>query len=218
MAESLQQVANVAFMETHLPGVDQNAVQQQGKKKQGTLWDQEKDELSVRILIEEGKLNLCLRVMQSMKESERSPTFQADMTAVSKQYDVSMSRVIERCKTFERALGSLLLFAFRHVEAMQILDLPNLMAHCAQVLQHVLSAPAAAAPAEIEKMQEAQVVHYLYCLALHMEEVRLIYFGFWFSLFRSFESFVIVLSVLDIFRVWGGADQRRPHHGNAGGK
>lgn len=54
LAESLQQVANVASMETHLPGgvEESSGLPQQGKKAGGTLWDQEKDEMSVRILLE----------------------------------------------------------------------------------------------------------------------------------------------------------------------
>ncbi len=52
---------------------------QQGKKAQGTLWDQEKDELSIRILLEEGKLNLCLRVLQNFKETERGASFNAEL-------------------------------------------------------------------------------------------------------------------------------------------
>jgi hypothetical protein len=75
MAESLQQVSNVAYMEKHMPSNDSNAAAAQGKKSEGTLWDQQKDELAIRILLEEGKLNLCLRTLQHFKEEERKADF-----------------------------------------------------------------------------------------------------------------------------------------------
>jgi hypothetical protein len=108
------QVANVAFMEKHMPAGAEAASaaagaagaaaapQQQGKKAQGTLWDQEKDELAIRILLEEGKLNLCLRTMQNFKECERRADFADVQAAVGQSFGVELSRVVERCKTFER--------------------------------------------------------------------------------------------------------------------
>lgn len=55
-------------METHLPPLETNPLMQQGKKTSGTLWDQEQDELAVRILLEEGKLNLALRILHKFKQ------------------------------------------------------------------------------------------------------------------------------------------------------
>ncbi len=103
----------MAFMEKHLPAGAEAAsaaagaavaasAPQQGKKAQGTLWDQEKDELAIRILLEEGKLNLCLRTMQNFKECERRADFAAVQAAVGQSFGVELSRVVERCKTFER--------------------------------------------------------------------------------------------------------------------
>jgi hypothetical protein len=48
---------------------------QKGKKETGTLWDQEKDELAIRILLEEGKLNLALRLLNKYKVVQRSAKF-----------------------------------------------------------------------------------------------------------------------------------------------
>eukprot|EP00455_Lapot_gusevi_P008268 TRINITY_DN1358_c0_g1_i1.p1 TRINITY_DN1358_c0_g1~~TRINITY_DN1358_c0_g1_i1.p1 ORF type:complete len:361 (-),score=93.18 TRINITY_DN1358_c0_g1_i1:117-1139(-) len=172
MAESLQQVANVALMESHMPGSEGNTLRQAGKKSVGTLWDQEKDELAVRILLEEGKLNLCLRILQGYKDTEAQADFSAQLERVSRQFDVELSRVIERCRTFERSLGSLLRLAFEHVEALQILDLPSLVQHCAAVLSRILNSQQDVAPVDVEKTQETLVIQYLCCLALKMEEIN----------------------------------------------
>jgi hypothetical protein len=39
----------------------------------GSLWDQERDEISVRVLLEEGKLNLALRILQQYMEVALNP-------------------------------------------------------------------------------------------------------------------------------------------------
>lgn len=56
MVESLQHLTNIALMEQMLPKAQPNA----------TLW--ERDELTVRFLLEEGKLNLCLRLLVEFKK------------------------------------------------------------------------------------------------------------------------------------------------------
>ena len=58
MIESLQHIANVASMEHRLPrDVNDSA----------TLW--EGDEQTVRFLLEEGKLNLCVRLMREYSQT-----------------------------------------------------------------------------------------------------------------------------------------------------
>lgn len=219
-----------------------SAPQQQGKKAQGTLWDQEKDELAIRILLEEGKLNLCLRTLQNFKECERRADFADVQAAVGQSFGVELSRVVERCKTFERryvltkccicsrvgicfhptdpdrairshlvlgcvamsakkysgrlchsiyllslcisfcvfpwcvfridvcgarSIGALMRLSFNHVEALQILDLPNLIQHCAQCFATSLASDSAAAPFECEKMQDSLAVQVSCALASH---------------------------------------------------
>ena len=91
-----------------MPSSDANALAAHGKKAEGTLWDQQRDELAIRILLEEGKINLCLRTLQHYKELERRADFRDTQVDVGKSFGVDLSRVIERCRTFERSLGALL--------------------------------------------------------------------------------------------------------------
>ena len=134
MAESLHQIANVAFMETSLPLQEDNPLLQSGKKGQGTLWDQEKDELAVRILLEEGKLNLVLRVLHRYREAARQPNWQQTLQATADRFKSDVKTVSERCRVFEQSVGVLLRFVMLHIEALQILDQPEFVQHCSQVI------------------------------------------------------------------------------------
>ena len=58
LTDSLQHIANVALMEHRLPRDSEDS----------TLWEGE--ELTVRYMLEEGKLNLCLRLMEEYKSGQ----------------------------------------------------------------------------------------------------------------------------------------------------
>jgi hypothetical protein len=44
-----------------------------------------------------------------------------------------------RCRVFEQSLGILLKFALNHVEALQIMDLPEFITHAKEVLTEALA-------------------------------------------------------------------------------
>lgn len=173
MAESLHQIANVAFMETHLPPSDDNPLTQHGKKETGTLWDQERDELAVRILLEEGKLNLALRILHKYRTALRtSDAFTASIKTTSEKFNSDVVTVTDRCRVFEQSVGILLKFAFSHVEALQIMDLPEFIQHCTEVVaESEASTRVVSAASEVEKLQETLVLHYLAGLASAMEDM-----------------------------------------------
>ena len=58
LTDSLQHIANVALLEHRLPRDSEDS----------TLWEGE--ELTVRYMLEEGKLNLCLRLMEDYKRGQ----------------------------------------------------------------------------------------------------------------------------------------------------
>jgi len=63
MSDSISQVAEVAFMEMSLPlshDCTSSSAGQIGRNRQGTLWDQDDDQLAMSILLQEGKINLCV--------------------------------------------------------------------------------------------------------------------------------------------------------------
>jgi len=173
MAESLHQIANVAFMETTLPPSEDNPLNQTGKKDVGTLWDQEKDELAIRILLEEGKLNLALRILHKFKVTSRKPNFEDLVKATSKKFNSDQASVNERCRIFEQSLGVLLKFAVQHVEALQILDIPELLIHVKEVLTDAEKSDKKdlGGGSDSEKFQETVVIQYLYSVSTKMEDL-----------------------------------------------
>jgi len=173
MAESLHQIANVAFMETHLPASDDNPLSQKGKKETGTLWDQERDELAVRILLEEGKLNLALRILHKYKTATRGGNkFEDLVKSTCKKFNSDIVSVTDRCRVFEQSVGVLLRYALQHVEALQILDVPELLGHVKEVLTESLSSEKKEnLGADSEKMQETLIIHYLQSLSAKMEDM-----------------------------------------------
>jgi hypothetical protein len=144
-----------------------------GKKDTGTLWDQERDELAVRILLEEGKLNLALRILHKYRTALRdSDKFTAAIKITSEKFNSDMVTVTDRCRVFEQSVGILLKFAFSHVEALQIMDLPEFIQHCVEVVaESECSTRPSASPLEIDKLQETLVLHYLAGLAGAMEDM-----------------------------------------------
>jgi len=166
LTDSLQHISNVALMEHRLPQDSEDS----------TLWEGE--ELTVRFMLEEGKLNLCLRLMEEYKRAQAAE--QAKGTAA---YSDFLSRVAAceaqeaeplkaRLLLFEQSLGMLLRCALDRVEAVQTTDLPLLVTHCAAVLAHCSKVP----PTELygwewDRSQEAAVLRYLACVMVRVERL-----------------------------------------------
>ena len=135
LTDSLQHIANVALMEHRLP-----------REGDSTLWEGE--ELTVRYMLEEGKLNLCLRLMEEYKRGQAAEQakgaaayedFLKGVAAACECQDVALLKA--RLLVFEHNLGVLLRCALEHIEAVQTTDLPLLVSHCAAVLRHCAATP-----------------------------------------------------------------------------
>ena len=113
MTEALERVSSISEMERQLPKDDKDA----------TLWECE--EQALRFILEDGKLNLCLRNLVDYKDFERS------MLGEGKSLKRSVRSTMDR---FETSLGLTLKNAWLHVEALQTTDLPLLLSHITDVL------------------------------------------------------------------------------------
>ena len=125
MVDTVAHIANVAAMEDKLPN----------KREESTLW--EGDELTVRFLLEEGKLNLCLRLLHEVKSETAARagdaawlTLGAHAAGLSGGADALGAKL----GTFEQSMGALMRCAFEHVEAVQTTDLAELFVHVSEVL------------------------------------------------------------------------------------
>lgn len=138
VAESLKQIAELAFSEKLLPVSGQKDFKNiQGRKNHGTLWDQEKDEVALRILLEEGKLNLCLRLLLEITEYQAKPNFHSIVESACNTEGMDPDIMLRVVETMEKGLGLIMLFAIQHVEALQICDVSSLINLCNMAFQNM---------------------------------------------------------------------------------
>jgi hypothetical protein len=82
MAVVLGRIANISDMESKLPSA----------KDEATLWETE--EQALRYLIEDGKLNLCLRNMIEFKSQQRRERAAGDGAMVSSHVCMNLSMLV----------------------------------------------------------------------------------------------------------------------------
>lgn len=64
-------------------------MQELGKNPKGTLWDTERGTDTLRILVEEAKVNICIRLIKDYKFWLHSPAKQTDIEVCSKRHSIS---------------------------------------------------------------------------------------------------------------------------------
>ena len=156
MGEVFGRIATISDMESILaapkvPGVGAGA---------GTLWETE--EQALRIILEDGKLNVCLRCMVEYKRyqrAQRARVMTADLKSPTAMYATE-------CDKFEQGLGTVLYNAWNHTEALQTTDLPSLLGHLGDVLEAGLEDGGAwlrtvARSGQVHKNQEGMAFLYI---------------------------------------------------------
>jgi hypothetical protein len=172
LVDSLVQLAGLVQLEGQMPA-NTKVVETQGRNKdsKGTLWDQERHENAIRILVEEAKLNLCLRMMNEHKSWQHpAEKRESTLSDASSTYDMSRETLEKKCTQFEESGGFLMCRSFMHVEALQLMDIPLLIEHIAMVL--VKSNEKSIADENFRlmpKTQEVVVLHYFSSLMKHAE-------------------------------------------------
>ncbi|CAJ1448495.1 unnamed protein product, partial [Effrenium voratum] len=116
LVDSLKQLSRLVQLEGRMPA-NPKVLETQGRDRDssGTLWDQEAHENAIRILVEEAKVNLCLRMMYDYKKWQyNAAERQATMDEATKAYESTESTLEQKCVQFEECLGTLLRKAFVH--------------------------------------------------------------------------------------------------------
>jgi hypothetical protein len=133
---------------------------QVGKAQNATIW--EREDVCVRLVVEEGKTNLMVRTLEDFYAA----------TAGTK--NASAHSVPARL--FEVAAGALARCTLTALETLQTLDTRALIAHCSLVLDHVVAAakptPASKEGAMTLLCQHGAVIGYLAHLIVNMERLR----------------------------------------------
>ena len=150
MAEALKRIGDITKMETDIEKDSEDA----------TLW--ECDEIALRFLLEDGKLNLCLRNLINFKNKQRE--MRRGKESVTKSMAQSMAN-------FEKGSGVMLQNAWKHVEAMQMTDFTALVEHCAATINEVVASPDQIRGRDLTDLQEALSFHYLHSLLSHMDDI-----------------------------------------------
>jgi hypothetical protein len=173
LVDSLKQLSRLVQLEARMPA-NSKVGQAHGRNtdSDGTLWDQEAHENAIRILVEEAKVNLCVRMMHDYKvwqydPARRSQTIQQALST----YEFNQTQLDQKCSTFEESLGVLLAKAFQHVETLQLMDIPMLIEHLAFVFTQCQGRDPCFPPAH-SKIQETLVTFYFSSLMKHAEELN----------------------------------------------
>lgn len=116
MADVLGRLASVSDVESSLAA----------SKEDATLWETE--ELALRYLLEDGKLNLCLRNLVEYK------AYHCKNIVCKGNNNISPDQ-IEKCDKFEKGMGVVLKNAWQHVEAVQTTDIQTLIHFIGDVLE-----------------------------------------------------------------------------------
>mmetsp|Transcript_4239 Transcript_4239/g.6950 ORF Transcript_4239/g.6950 Transcript_4239/m.6950 type:complete len:315 (+) Transcript_4239:78-1022(+) len=156
MAETFGRMATISDMESKLSA----------GKSDATLWETE--EQALRFLLEDGKLNLCLRSMIEFKEAQ----IKARQLGHGPMIDY-----VQNCDKFEKGIGAIFRNAWQHVEVLQTTDLPALLNHIAETLRAAVdSTPALtlslAEAGDLHQRQEVLVFYYLDGIMKHVDAVR----------------------------------------------
>mmetsp|Transcript_39199 Transcript_39199/g.73091 ORF Transcript_39199/g.73091 Transcript_39199/m.73091 type:complete len:318 (+) Transcript_39199:46-999(+) len=172
LVDSLKQLSRLVQLEGRMPA-NPKVLEAQGRdaESEGTLWDQEAHENAIRILVEEAKVNLCLRMMNDFKKwQQNAAEKQATMEDAMKAYESTEMQLEQKCIQFEECLGTLLRKAFVHVETLQLMDIPLLIEHCVEVLQACFSTLGESLGDA--RLQETVVLYYFAALMKHAEALN----------------------------------------------
>eukprot|EP01035_Chromulina_nebulosa_P020131 gene20131-26138_t len=156
MAETFGRIATISDMESKLAA----------SKDEGTLWETE--EQALRFLLEDGKLNLCLRNLVDFKQQQRLSRLAGNLGPI-------LDYALE-CDKFEKGIGVVLNNAWNHVEALQTTDLHTLVIHIAEVLQGSLQCQSViqnlCTNGDIHQRQEILIFHYLGSILKHLDDIK----------------------------------------------
>lgn len=155
MAETFGRVAAIADMESKLSAT----------KDDSTLWETE--EQALRFMLEDGKLNLCLRSLVDFKKTQATARLTNEGV---------MLKFPQECDKFEKGIGSIMRNAWQHVEVLQTTDLHLLVNHMADVLEAAEKTPELVEgflrAGDLHQRQEALVFYYLHGMLGHLDDIK----------------------------------------------
>ncbi|CEL96833.1 unnamed protein product [Vitrella brassicaformis CCMP3155] len=147
LVDNIEHLYRLASLESLMPHVEtmkeaENGSRAVGRASEGTLWDQDIREDVIRIMVEEAKVNLCLRLLHEFKQLQNRPDeMDRHIDRACDKEGMPKSTVLSRMAAFEEALGLLLRQGFTHVETLQLTDVPLIARHIELVLRNANKRP-----------------------------------------------------------------------------
>eukprot|EP00752_Nemacystus_decipiens_P009609 g8586.t1 len=129
MATALGRIADISDAEAKLT---QDCVGAERKEGGKSLWEGE--EMALRYILEDGKLNVCLRNLAEWRKFHRKRRDATDETD-------ERPLVLQDLDSFERGMGTVLRNAWSHIEALQTTDIPLLVEYLTGVLRDAAENP-----------------------------------------------------------------------------
>lgn len=155
MADIFGRVAHISNVESSLPSSKQDA----------TLWETE--EQALRFLLEDGKMNLCARILIEFKAA------QIESRRDNRGPMIDYTR---ECDKFEKGLGVILRNAWQHIEVLQTTDIHAVLGHIAAVLTANLQQNTLIHDllrnSDVYQRQEMLVFQYLHDMLKNVEEIK----------------------------------------------
>ena len=141
------------------------------KNSDGTLWETE--EQALRFILEDGKLNICLRNMIEYKDHQQLQRSKKDNEGVIEELSPEL---VVKCENFEKGLGAVLYHCWFHVEALQTTDIASLLNYISTVFSNALGNPPALESlminTDFHQYQEVMCFYYIYIIFRHIDDIK----------------------------------------------
>ncbi len=141
------------------------------KHSDGTLWETE--EQALRFILEDGKLNICLRNMIEYKDHQQLRRIKKADEGVIEEIS---PEVAVKCENFEKGLGAVLYHCWSHVEALQTTDIASLLNYISTVFSNALDNPpvleSLMVNPDFHQYQEVMCFYYIYIIFKHIDDIK----------------------------------------------
>lgn len=141
-----------------------------GTNKSGTLWDTDKAQDSLRLLVEQQKINVLISLLKDLKSITRSADYLEYISSCGQRIGKPSEEVAEKIAHFEYDAGLLLKRLFEHLEAIQSCDLGLLTEHIQNTLHSLIERRFV--PDNIELKQEGLIFNYLFGIFHFIESLN----------------------------------------------
>ena len=170
LANEIERICNISSIESTTNSEINSKLNSMGTHSVGTLWDTEKTLDTLRLLVENHKVNTLIHLTKDLKDLTRSSSFFEQINGCSQRINRLPEEVINRVDHFEFDLGILLKRLFEYVEAIQVSDIGMFIDYIYSTLRAIIDSRFN--PENIEVRQEGLVFSYLYGIFHFIEQLN----------------------------------------------